>query len=143
MFLYVSGLVLPLGAGLAGWCAQKGMYVNVPDAYADSRFESSFDRKLGFKTKSMLCMPIKNADRAVIGVICCMNKRSREQVTPEIMLAGTGVAVSGAAVAAVAPAEPARLTIAPACQIIESRRNFLLRFHIHLFIYLIVYTSNN
>ncbi len=45
--------------------------------YKDARFDPSFDRVSGYRTKSMLCMPIKNADGTVLGVISCMNKKSR------------------------------------------------------------------
>jgi len=45
---------LPISKGIAGWVAEHGEAVNLPDAYADPRFESEVDLRLGFKTKSLL-----------------------------------------------------------------------------------------
>jgi phosphoserine phosphatase RsbU/P len=67
---------LPLSRGIAGWVAQHGETVNLADAYADPRFESEIDLRLGFRTRSLLCIPILNKDRATIGVLQLLNKKS-------------------------------------------------------------------
>ncbi|MBN1217765.1 MAG: GAF domain-containing protein [Anaerolineae bacterium] len=69
----VLGLRMPLGKGLAGWVADRGEAVIVPDAYADSRFAAEVDRDSGFTTKSILCVPLKTKGRT-IGAIEVMNK---------------------------------------------------------------------
>src|SRR5207253_1126375 len=43
-------LVVPVGKGIAGTVASTGETIDIPDAYADSRFDSSFDASLGYRT---------------------------------------------------------------------------------------------
>lgn len=62
--------------GIAGWVAQHSETVNLADAYADPRFESEVDLRLGFRTRSLLCMPIRNKHGDTIGVLQLLNKRS-------------------------------------------------------------------
>ena len=45
---------LPITKGIAGWVAQHGEMVNLADAYADPRFESEVDLRLGYRTRSLL-----------------------------------------------------------------------------------------
>ena len=69
-------LVLPVGKGVAGYVAGTGDSLIIPDAYADARFEPSFDRHTGYRTASILCMPMRNKDGEIIGVFQLLNKRS-------------------------------------------------------------------
>ncbi|HET8568823.1 MAG TPA: GAF domain-containing protein [Candidatus Limnocylindria bacterium] len=70
-------LRLPIGYGLAGAAAQTGETINVPDAYADPRFDRSADLRSGYRTMNMLCVPVWGRDgRTVVGVIQVLNKRS-------------------------------------------------------------------
>ncbi len=67
---------LPIGQGLAGQVAATGETINVPDAYADARFERSVDRRTGFRTLNILAVPVWDHDgQAVVGVIQVLNKR--------------------------------------------------------------------
>lgn len=66
---------LPSSSGIAGWVAEHGEAVNLADAYADSRFEPDVDRRLGYRTHSLLCLPIDNKDGEVVGVLQLLNKR--------------------------------------------------------------------
>ena len=43
--------------------------VNIPNAYEDDRFDPKVDEDMGFKHKTILCMPIKNSSGQIIGVI--------------------------------------------------------------------------
>ena len=67
---------LPITKGIAGWVAQHGEMVNLPDAYADPRFESEVDLRLGYRTRSLLCLPIRNKAGETIGVLQLLNKKS-------------------------------------------------------------------
>jgi phosphoserine phosphatase RsbU/P len=67
---------LPITKGIAGWVAQHGEMVNLADAYADPRFESEVDLRLGYRTKSLLCLPIRNKDGETIGVLQLLNKKT-------------------------------------------------------------------
>jgi sigma-B regulation protein RsbU (phosphoserine phosphatase) len=64
---------LPIGKGITGWVAETGESVLIPDAYKDSRFDPSFDKRSGFKTRSILCVPMVYQNR-VIGVMLLMNR---------------------------------------------------------------------
>ena len=71
----VKGLRLPAGRGVAGWSAQEGQPVLVPDVREDARFYGQVDRETGFVTKSLLCVPLI-AKNKVIGVVEVLNKRT-------------------------------------------------------------------
>jgi GAF domain-containing protein len=67
---------LPLGHGLAGHVASTGETINVPDAYADARFDSTVDRVTGFRTTNILAVPVwGERGSEVAGVIQVLNKR--------------------------------------------------------------------
>lgn len=67
---------LPLGRGLAGHVAATGETINVPDAYADPRFDRNVDHRTGFRTLNALVVPVWGTDdRTVVGVIQVLNKR--------------------------------------------------------------------
>jgi GAF domain-containing protein len=68
---------LPLGSGIAGQAALTGETINVPDAYADPRFDRNVDLRSGFRTLNMLVVPVwEDASKNVIGVLQVLNKRS-------------------------------------------------------------------
>ena len=67
---------LPINRGIAGCVAASGDTINLPDAYADPRFESEVDLRLGFRTRSLLCLPIRNKDGETIGVLQLLNKKA-------------------------------------------------------------------
>lgn len=65
---------LPNSAGIAGAVFTSSESVNIPYAYADLRFNPSFDRQTGFFTRSILCVPVVNKSGTVIGVTQALNK---------------------------------------------------------------------
>lgn len=67
---------LPIGRGLAGHVALTGETINVPDAYADPRFDRSVDVLTGFRTLNILAVPVWGHDGRTVGVIQVLNKRS-------------------------------------------------------------------
>lgn len=66
---------LPLGKGIAGYVGATGDVINIPDAYLDPRFNPEFDRQTGFRTRSILCMPIRTKEGTITGVFQLLNKR--------------------------------------------------------------------
>jgi sigma-B regulation protein RsbU (phosphoserine phosphatase) len=54
--------------------AREGSAVRLENAYDDARFEPDIDRKLGFRTRQLLCLPIRNEAGAIIGVLQLLNK---------------------------------------------------------------------
>ena len=63
------------GEGIAGWVVASGETLNIPDAYKDPRFQPAFDRKSGYRTRTILCMPMRNHDGETIGAVQVLNKR--------------------------------------------------------------------
>lgn len=59
---------------MAGACATSGEVINIPDAYADPRFNQQVDKTTGYRTKSIVAVPVKDQKGNVIGVIQMMNK---------------------------------------------------------------------
>jgi adenylate cyclase len=66
---------LPNHLGIAGAVFSSGKAINIPYAYADLRFNPAFDKKTGFFTRSILCVPIVNKHGKVIGVTQVLNRR--------------------------------------------------------------------
>ncbi len=64
----------PADKGLAGYVVQTGETLNITDAYSDPRFNPEVDHKTGYKTKTILCMPITNNNREIIGAFQILNK---------------------------------------------------------------------
>ena len=67
-------LRIPADKGLAGHVVKTGETINIKDAYTDKRFNKAVDKKTGYRTKTILCMPIKNFNQEIIGVFQVLNK---------------------------------------------------------------------
>jgi adenylate cyclase len=65
---------LPNHLGIAGAVFMSGKSINIPYAYADLRFNPGFDKKTGYFTRSILCVPIINKHGKTIGVTQVLNK---------------------------------------------------------------------
>ena len=63
---------LKMGEGIAGWVARHGEPLIVPDVYNDPRFAKRIDEMTKWKTRSIICMPLKSRQR-VLGVIQLIN----------------------------------------------------------------------
>jgi putative nucleotidyltransferase with HDIG domain len=64
----------PADKGLAGEVCKTGKILNIPDAYKDNRFNPEIDKKTGYKTRSILSLPIQNKFHETIGVFQVLNK---------------------------------------------------------------------
>lgn len=69
-----------LGMGISGAVARTGEIINIPDAYKDKRFDPSTDKRTGYRTRSILCMPVweplsRGDKREILGVVQVLNKR--------------------------------------------------------------------
>jgi sigma-B regulation protein RsbU (phosphoserine phosphatase) len=69
-------IVVPRGKGIAGWVFEHGESLLIPDAYADDRFYKEADKATGFKTRSILCAPLKR-ENELIGVLQVLNPREK------------------------------------------------------------------
>jgi putative ABC transport system ATP-binding protein len=66
---------IPLSSGIAGAAATSGRPVLVADAYQDPRFNRDVDLKTGFRTRSVLCLPLVDRSGAVFAVTQLLNRR--------------------------------------------------------------------
>lgn len=71
----IGEIRLPNDAGIAGAVFQSRDTINIPHAYADLRFNPSFDRQTGYFTSSILCVPITNKEGECIGCTQVLNKK--------------------------------------------------------------------
>ena len=73
---------LKVGVGIAGWVAEHRQPLSIEDAYQDPRFFRDFDKKTGFRTKSILCLPLLARD-TLIGVAQIINKKEGRSFSTE------------------------------------------------------------
>jgi adenylate cyclase len=65
---------VPIGRGIAGTVAATGETINIPDAYADARFNQEVDRRTGYRTRTILCAPVRDGAGEIVGVSQVLNK---------------------------------------------------------------------
>lgn len=90
----VKEIRMRAGEGIAGWVAQTGRPVNVKDVYKDRRFDPDWDRRNGYRTRSMLCQPIRNRDGDIVGVAQVLNKRDGYFTVDDAMMLRTIMAMA-------------------------------------------------
>ncbi len=74
-----SGIIrLPIGSGIAGTVAKTGDTINIEDAQADDRFNNENDKRSGYHTRSILCMPLINHNDVIVGVLQTLNKKTAD-----------------------------------------------------------------
>jgi sigma-B regulation protein RsbU (phosphoserine phosphatase) len=62
------------GTGIVGTCARTRETINVPDCYADARFDSSTDKRTGYRTRCLLTLPLVDHKGVLVGVMQLLNK---------------------------------------------------------------------
>ncbi len=92
---------IPAGAGIAGSVFRSGETINITDAYADPRFNPRIDRETGYKTRSILCMPVVTNEGRTIGVTQVLNKAGgpfgpRDEKRLEALAAQAAIALENA-----------------------------------------------
>jgi K+-sensing histidine kinase KdpD len=100
----ISEIRLPLGKGIAGYVAQTGDVIYTEDAYKDPRFNPDIDRVSGYRTRSMLCMPMRNRYGKIIGVFQLLNKtedafRKEDEEFIDALSAHASIAIENARLA--------------------------------------------
>lgn len=94
----VEAIRFPADKGIAGVAARERVCVNVPDAYADSRFNPEVDRRTGYRTRNLLTFPLENLSGELIGVLQALNKRGEpfsgeDENLARVLSAQAGVAL--------------------------------------------------
>lgn len=95
-------IVLPVDKGIAGACATTRATISVADAYDDPRFDRTWDIQTGFRTRSVLAVPMVAPDGRLVGVVQVLNRRDQgafdhdDVVTLEALAAQAAVALEAA-----------------------------------------------
>ncbi|HEX4460250.1 MAG TPA: GAF domain-containing protein, partial [Polyangia bacterium] len=95
---HIETIRLKRGEGIAGAVVQSGITANIADAYADPRFNPTFDHRSGFRTRSILCMPMPDHKGGILGVVQVLNKRLGSFTGDDEALLATVAAHAGIAV---------------------------------------------
>ena len=69
---------IPSSRGIAGAAATQRQIVNIPDAYADPRFNRAVDLQTGFRTRNILAIPLVDHEQNLVGVAQVLNKTTGE-----------------------------------------------------------------
>ena len=70
----ISDVRIPVGLGLVGACGRDRQIINVPDCYADARFDPAVDKRSGFRTRCALTLPLVDHRDALVGVMQVLNR---------------------------------------------------------------------
>ena len=89
---------MPADRGIAGACIRTRSVINVPDAYADERFNREIDRQTGFRTRNLLAVPLCDYAGDLVGVLEVINKAAGAFADYDINLAETLAAQAGVAI---------------------------------------------
>lgn len=74
---------MPLGHGIAGTVAKTGRPIRIADAYRDRRFDRRWDRLTGYRTRSILAVPLKRPEGEIIGVLQALNRQGPDGAPAE------------------------------------------------------------
>ncbi|HSI33418.1 MAG TPA: GAF domain-containing SpoIIE family protein phosphatase [Tepidisphaeraceae bacterium] len=93
-----SEIRVPSTAGIVGSVFQAGALLNIPDAYADARFNRDVDKRTGFVTRNLLTAPMFDLKGRAIGVIQAVNKTggiftAEDEESIALLCAQGGVAI--------------------------------------------------
>ncbi len=67
-------ITVPAGSGIVGASIENNEIIRISEPYEDDRFNQEIDKQTGYLTKSILCMPVTNANGIVIGAYQAINK---------------------------------------------------------------------
>ena len=70
----LDAIRIPASKGIVGECAQTRRLINVPDCYADERFNRAIDKQTGYKSRCMLTIPLIGYEDSLVGVLQLLNK---------------------------------------------------------------------
>ncbi|NNK38057.1 MAG: ATP-binding cassette domain-containing protein, partial [Xanthomonadales bacterium] len=74
----IGEIRIPVGSGIAGAAAMSGETIRIDDAYADPRFNREVDKKTGYRTRSIISLPVKNLEGEVFAVAQLLNRKDGE-----------------------------------------------------------------
>lgn len=71
----LGSIRIPAHKGIVGESLLSRHLINVPDCYADSRFNREIDRQTGYRSRSMLTIPLIGFEDTLVGVLQILNKK--------------------------------------------------------------------
>ena len=74
----IAEIRLRLGEGIAGWVGARGESIRLGETRTDARFSRRIDATTGYDTRSMLCVPVRDADHVIVAVVQVLNRREGE-----------------------------------------------------------------
>lgn len=114
MSMYADGdgrpLSLNLNLGIAGVTAVTGQSLLIDDAWQDERFDRSVDMRTGFRTRTVLCAPLRCPGGEVVGVVQAINHRGGHFSTDHLAVLEQLADVIGAGLDRLVPAGERRVT---------------------------------
>ncbi len=78
-----SSLRLPAGGGIVGETLRTGKPICVDDAYDDPRFNQEVDRKSGYRTRNLVCVPLRDAQGTIVGAFEGINQNENRPFSPD------------------------------------------------------------
>ncbi len=66
---------IPIDTDIAGFVVKTGELVNLEDAYRSPLFDPSTDKETGFRTRTVLCIPLEDRNNKIIGALLAINKK--------------------------------------------------------------------
>src|SRR3954468_13893472 len=81
--LGMKEIPIPIDRGIAGAVATTNAAINIPDAYKDPRFNQNVDKQTGYRTNTILCVPMRSLEGEVVGVLQALNKLDGKAFTDE------------------------------------------------------------
>ena len=76
----IEGIEIPINSGIVGDAIVKGHRIIIDDVYQDSRFNAEIDKKTGYRTKSMMVIPMYDYSDTIIGAFQVINHIGKESV---------------------------------------------------------------
>lgn len=70
----LESIRIPADKGIVGESAQTRRLINVPDCYADARFNRAIDKQTGYRSRCMLTIPLIGYEESLVGVLQILNK---------------------------------------------------------------------
>jgi phosphoserine phosphatase len=94
----IAAIRIPAGTGLVGTCARNRRAINVPDCYADPRFDPAMDKRSGYRTRCMLTLPLVDHKDTLVGVMQVLNKadgtfEAEDETLANVLAAQCAVAI--------------------------------------------------
>ncbi|ACO03551.1 MAG TPA: HD domain-containing protein [Persephonella sp.] len=79
----VDRIEIDADKGIAGYVFRTGEILNIPDAYKDPRFDRDIDKRTGYRTRTILAVPLFDRKQNIIGVFQVINKLTNSVFTEE------------------------------------------------------------